>query len=83
MRGQYLTRGGIGASARLFLCAGCRLEVLICSRCDRGNIYCGKGCASEARRIAQRAAQRRYQSADVVACGTLRELAAIAHDKRK
>lgn len=46
--------------ARLFLCALCRAQVVICSRCDRGHIYCA-GCAGRARGEAQRAASRRYQ----------------------
>lgn len=50
------------ATARFYLCAGCRDLVVICSCCDRGNIYCGEGCASAARRSAQREAGRRYQS---------------------
>src|ERR1700690_95304 len=52
MQGQYPgNRGGRpsgdrgfdhaeAASAQLFLCAGCRTQVLICSCCDRGQIYC-------------------------------------------
>ena len=48
--------------ARLFLCARCRAQVLICSHCDRGQIYCARGCAQTARREAQRAAGRRYQA---------------------
>jgi hypothetical protein len=51
-----------GAPARLFLCQGCRVEVLICSHCDRGQIYCAEGCARKARRHAQREAGRRYQT---------------------
>jgi len=27
------------SSARLFNCARCRRQVVICSHCDRGNIY--------------------------------------------
>lgn len=49
-------------SARLFLCARCRKQVVLCSHCDRGNRYCGSACARRARREAQRAAARRYQS---------------------
>ncbi len=30
-------------------------------RCDRGHIYCGKECSSQARRENLRAANRRYQ----------------------
>lgn len=49
-------------SVRLFLCARCRAQVLICSCCDRGQIYCASGCAQKARHEAQRAAGRRYQT---------------------
>jgi hypothetical protein len=49
------------ASCRLFLCARCRKQVLICRRCDRGQIYCPDGCAIIARRKSVREAGRRYQ----------------------
>ena len=49
------------ASGRLFLCAGCRDQVIICSCCDRGQIYCNHGCASRARRQTVVAAGQRYQ----------------------
>jgi hypothetical protein len=49
-------------SARLFLCAACRTQSLICSCCDRGQIYCAGDCAARARHRALRAAGRRYQS---------------------
>jgi hypothetical protein len=73
MPGYYLTHQRIRprlcgdadealASARLFLCARCQDQVLICSCCDRGNIYCARECAEESRRNAQREAGRRYQS---------------------
>ena len=48
--------------ARLFLCGRCRAQVIICRRCDRGQIYCGQRCTQEARRSAQRAANKRYQT---------------------
>ena len=48
-------------TARLFNCARCRRQVAICSRCDRGNIYCGSGCSQSARRESRSAAARRYQ----------------------
>lgn len=48
--------------ARLFLCARCRAQVVICSRCDRGHIYCAGECANRARGDAQRAASRRYRA---------------------
>jgi hypothetical protein len=49
------------ASARLFLCKRCRDQMLICSRCDRGHVYCD-GCAEAARRQGQREAGKRYQA---------------------
>ena len=48
--------------ARRFVCARCRAPVLVCSHCDRGQIYCAAGCAAMARQQHQRAAAQRYQS---------------------
>lgn len=48
------------ATGRLFLCAHCRAQVIICRRCDRGQRYCD-GCAKEVRRARVREAGRRYQ----------------------
>jgi hypothetical protein len=50
------------ASCRMFLCARCRSQVLVCTRCDRGQIYCFGTCAQEARCNRQREARRRYQA---------------------
>jgi hypothetical protein len=72
MPGQYPTRGAFrprlcdeaqqgDATGRFFLCARCRTQVLICSCCDRGNIYCEQDCAQTSRCTKQRAAGRRYQ----------------------
>lgn len=47
--------------ARLYLCVRCRTQVVLCSRCDRGNRYCGRTCSRQARAQAQRQAARRYQ----------------------
>jgi len=47
--------------ARRFLCARCRAPALVCSHCDRGQIYCAAGCAAVARQQSQRDAGRRYQ----------------------
>ena len=47
-------------SARLFLCAACRCQVVVCRACDRGQSYCGRACAEEVRRARQREARRRY-----------------------
>lgn len=49
------------APFRLFLCAGCRKQTQICQKCDRGQIYCSKECATAARRQTQRGASKRYQ----------------------
>jgi hypothetical protein len=49
------------SSARIFICARCRRQVVICSHCDRGNRYCGPSCAHSARRHPQREAAQRYQ----------------------
>ena len=48
--------------ARLYHCARCRCQVVICRHCDRGNLYCFDGCADQARAESLRAAGRRYQS---------------------
>ena len=49
-------------SGRLFLCAGCRHQVIVCSCCDRGQIYCAGNCARQARRRTVQMAGRRYQA---------------------
>jgi hypothetical protein len=47
------------ASGRLYLCARCRRQVIVCSCCDRGQIYCSSGCAQQVRRrTLQQAGQR-------------------------
>jgi hypothetical protein len=71
MPGDYSTRFGSrlcpaspgedATTARFFLCAGCRVQVFVCRRCDRGQIYCAGTCAQDARQQSQRAAGRRYQ----------------------
>lgn len=48
------------STGRLFLCASCRAQVLVCRRCDRGQCYC-PGCARDVRRAKVREAGRRYQ----------------------
>jgi hypothetical protein len=47
--------------ARLFLCVGCRVQVVVCSRCDRGNRYCSRACWRQKRDLARREAACRYQ----------------------
>ena len=46
---------------RMFLCGRCRAQVVLCSRCDRGNMYCGAACSQARRRESVRAAGKRYQ----------------------
>ncbi len=48
-------------SARLFTCVLCRSQVIICSDCDRGNIYCGTNCSQPARVHSLRMANQLYQ----------------------
>jgi hypothetical protein len=47
--------------ARLFLCVGCRIQVVLCSHCDRGNRYCGRACWRQVHDVARREAASRYQ----------------------
>ena len=47
--------------ARLFLCVGCRVQVVLCSHCDRGNRYCSRTCWRQTHDLARREAACRYQ----------------------
>lgn len=47
--------------ARFFYCALCHKQVVICSHCDRGNIYCGPPCSRQARTLNHRIANQQYQ----------------------
>jgi hypothetical protein len=46
---------------RLYRCQSCGRVALICSRCDRGQLYCAAGCAQQARRASLRRAGKKYQ----------------------
>lgn len=48
-------------SARLYHCVRCRDQCIICSDCDRGNIYCGHACASCSRIQNHRISNQKYQ----------------------
>lgn len=48
-------------SSRLFTCKKCHAQVLVCSCCDRGQIYCGTTCSAKARRQSCQNAEKRYQ----------------------
>lgn len=52
----------MNTTARLYHCARCHCQVVICRHCDRGNVYCGEGCAKPARTETLRRAGSRYQS---------------------
>lgn len=47
---------------RLFNCARCQQQTMICTCCDRGNIYCSPECSQSARKERGRSAGRRYQN---------------------
>lgn len=49
-------------SSRLFYCLRCTVQVVICSHCDRGQIYCGSDCSKAARLQSVHAAEKRYQN---------------------
>ncbi len=49
-------------TTRLYQCVFCHVQVIICRKCDRGNIYCANGCANRVRTISLRLARARYQS---------------------
>lgn len=49
-------------SARLYHCARCHCQVILCRACDRGHIYCANGCAQHARKDSLRRAGARYRS---------------------
>ena len=48
-------------TARLYHCVRCHGQVVICSLCDRGNIYCDSKCSAVARKASLRSANQRYQ----------------------
>jgi hypothetical protein len=46
---------------RLYNCARCAQQVVICSHCDRGQIYCAGECAQQARKESLNRAGKQYQ----------------------
>ena len=50
------------SSARMYSCCRCQAQVIICSRCDRGQRYCAGGCAVDARSASLKRAGKKYQS---------------------
>lgn len=49
-------------SSRLYSCCRCHAQVIICSRCDRGQRYCAGECRHEARAESTKRATQKYQS---------------------
>jgi hypothetical protein len=52
---------------RLFLCVrdACRRPVLVCRRCDHGNIYCGTACRDAQRAVARRVVAQQLDGFDL------------------
>ena len=50
------------STGRLYSCQRCRTQVIICSRCDRGQRYCDSACAQNARAISLKRAAKKHQS---------------------
>jgi len=48
-------------TGRLYNCARCHQQVILCNHCDHGNIYCFDGCAQQARINSLREANKRYR----------------------
>ena len=48
-------------TARMYYCLRCHSQVVICRRCDHGNVYCVK-CAPRAGKEAKNSAAVRYQT---------------------
>ena len=67
-------------SARLFLCARCRHQVLLCSHCDHGQLYCSRACSSASRRRQRRQSSQDYQRS---ARGRLKHAARTALWRRR
>ena len=49
-------------SSRLYHCCRCHAQVIICSRCDRGQRYCSGRCSESARSQSLKQAAKKYQS---------------------
>lgn len=49
-------------SARLYHCCRCHAQVVVCSRCDRGQRYCPDGCRHLARSDSLKRSSKKYQS---------------------
>lgn len=52
----------MNGSFRFFYCSRCHSKTVICSNCDRGNIYCRRACGYFARKITLQRAAKKYQA---------------------
>ncbi len=52
----------MSVSSRLYSCCRCNAQVIICSRCDRGQRYCAGVCRHEARSESTKRSTKKYQS---------------------
>ena len=52
----------MSVSSRLYHCCRCHTQVIICSRCDRGQRYCSGQCRSLAHTASRKRAAKKYQS---------------------
>lgn len=52
----------MSVSSRLYHCCRCHAQVIICSRCDRGQRYCSGQCRFLAHTASRKRAAKRYQS---------------------
>ena len=75
-----MPRMDMDRTARLFLCARCRDQVLLCSHCDRGQQYCSRACSSVSRRERRRQTARLYQGSR---CGRLKHAARTARWRQR
>lgn len=50
------------SSGRYYNCSRCSAQVVICRKCDRGNIYCGSICSNKSRTERHQAANRKYSA---------------------
>ncbi len=49
-------------TSRLYFCSRCHTQVIICTRCDRGQRYCPADCRHRARSESLKRAGKKYQS---------------------
>jgi hypothetical protein len=73
MQDEYPAEGGVRlrracddgqiapGSGRLYVCVRCGCQVVVCSCCDHGQIYCNGDCSARARRQTLHAAGQRWQ----------------------